>query len=54
MIVWPTELPGPKEMVVGADSVHELLVGWLELLGHRRGDRLPDSGHPADATVRTA
>ena len=54
MIVWPTELPGPKEMVVGADAVHELLVGWLELLGHRRGDASPVSAHPEDAAARTA
>jgi uncharacterized membrane protein YvlD (DUF360 family) len=52
MIVWPAELPGPAEMVVGADAVHELLVGWLELLGHRRGDR-SGSGHPADTVART-
>ncbi len=54
MIVWPTELPGPEEMVVGADAVHELLVGWLELLGHRRGDASPGSGQPADTAARTS
>jgi uncharacterized membrane protein YvlD (DUF360 family) len=54
MIVWPTELPGPNEMVVGADAVHELLVGWLELLGHRQGDRSPVSADPADTAARTA
>ncbi|HEX5861732.1 MAG TPA: phage holin family protein, partial [Nocardioides sp.] len=54
MIVWPTELPGPKEMVVGADAVHELLVGWLELLGHRRGDRTPATDPATDAAVHTA
>ncbi len=43
MIVWPSDLPGPDEMVVGADSIHDLLVGWLEHLGHRRD--LPE-GHP--------
>lgn len=53
MIVWPAELPGPQGMVVGADAVHELLVGWLELLGHRQGDRSGDPGRAADA-ARTA
>ena len=54
MIVWPTELPGPEAMVVGADAVHRLLVGWLELLGHRRGERLPGSAGPAETAARTA
>jgi uncharacterized membrane protein YvlD (DUF360 family) len=36
MIVWPTELPAPDGMVVGADAVHDLLVSWLDGLGHRR------------------
>jgi uncharacterized membrane protein YvlD (DUF360 family) len=54
MIVWPTELPGPGEMVVGADAVHRLLVGWLELLGHRQGDRSPGFGDPADTAARTS
>jgi hypothetical protein len=35
MIGWPSELPGPEEMIVGADAVHRQLVGWLEQLGHR-------------------
>ena len=54
MIVWPSEFPGPERMVVGADAVYELLVGWLELLGHRRGDRAPGSGHAADTAGRSA
>ena len=54
MIVWPDELPGPTEMVVGADAVHELLVGWLELLGHRRENRSPGSGQPTDTVARSA
>jgi uncharacterized membrane protein YvlD (DUF360 family) len=54
MIVWPTELPGPEKMVVGADAVHQLLVSWLELLGHRRGDASSAPGQPADAAARTA
>lgn len=36
MIVWPDALPGPTEMVVGADALHHLLVDWLEHLGHRK------------------
>lgn len=36
MIVWPDALPGPAEMVVGADALHHLLVDWLEHLGHRQ------------------
>jgi hypothetical protein len=43
MLVWPAELPAPEEMVVGADAMHDLLVSWLELLGHRRA--LP-AAHP--------
>ena len=35
MIVWPSTFPGPESMVVGADAMHRLLVGWLEQLGHR-------------------
>ncbi len=36
MVVWPADLPAPEGMVVGADAMHDLLVGWLEHLGHRR------------------
>jgi hypothetical protein len=36
MLVWPSELPAPDGMVVGAHRLHAVLVGWLELLGHRR------------------
>jgi hypothetical protein len=53
MIVWPSEFPGPEEMVVGADAVHDLLVGWLELLGHR-ADVSPRSGDRADPAARSA
>lgn len=35
MLVWPTDLPAPDGMVVGADALHQVLVGWLEHLGHR-------------------
>ena len=53
MIVWPRELPGPERMVVGADAVHELLVGWLELLGHRQGVRAPGAGHTGTEPARS-
>ncbi len=35
MIVHPAELPLPASMVVGADELHRVCVGWLEGLGHR-------------------
>ncbi|HSF97113.1 MAG TPA: phage holin family protein [Ornithinibacter sp.] len=35
-LVWPAEFPAPDELVVGADALHRVLVGWLEHLGHRR------------------
>ena len=36
MIMWPVDLPAPpRPMVVGADALHRVLVGWLEHLGHR-------------------
>ncbi len=35
MVVWPDELPAPDGMVVGADALHHVLVGWLEHLGQR-------------------
>ena len=54
MIVWPAELPGPADMVIGADAIYDLLVGWLELLGHRRGDRSSGTVDPADTATRTA
>jgi uncharacterized membrane protein YvlD (DUF360 family) len=36
MVVWPSQLEAPDEMIVGADAMHRVLVGWLEQLGHRR------------------
>jgi hypothetical protein len=36
MVVHPTELALPAPMVVGADAVHRVCVGWLEGLGHRQ------------------
>lgn len=35
MVVHPADLPMPDEMVVGADALHRVLVGWLEQCGHR-------------------
>jgi hypothetical protein len=35
MIVHPVDLELPTAMVVGADSLHQVLVGWLEAFGHR-------------------
>lgn len=35
MVVHPVDLEMPQEMVVGADALHGVLVGWLEGLGHR-------------------
>ncbi|WP_051551706.1 phage holin family protein [Nocardioides sp. URHA0020] len=35
MVVHPADLEMPEEMVVGADALHGVLVGWLEGLGHR-------------------
>jgi len=37
MLMWPRDLPEPPgPMVVGADALHRVLVGWLEHLGHRQ------------------
>lgn len=35
MVVHPVDLEMPEEMVVGADALHRVLVGWLEGCGHR-------------------
>lgn len=35
MIVHPVGLDLPTDMVVGADAIHDVLVGWLEGFGHR-------------------
>jgi hypothetical protein len=35
MVVHPAGLDVPEEMVVGADALHRVMVGWLEQLGHR-------------------
>ena len=36
MVVHPVGLEMPDDMVVGADALHRVLVGWLEDFGHRR------------------
>ena len=54
MLMWPVALPAPpRPMVVGADALHRVLVGWLEHLGHRRdlppadpARRVPDASRP--------
>jgi hypothetical protein len=35
MVVHPVGLDLPDDMVVGADTLHGVLVGWLEQIGHR-------------------
>ena len=35
MIVHPAGFAMPTDMVVGADTLHRVLTGWLETLGHR-------------------
>jgi len=35
MIVHPADFVMPEELVVGADALHRILVGWLEQRGHR-------------------
>ncbi|MDF1601980.1 alkaline phosphatase family protein [Nocardioides sp. YIM 152315] len=35
MVVHPVDLEMPEQMVVGADALHRVLVGWQEQLGHR-------------------
>ena len=37
MVVIPMDLPFPKDRIQGADSLHHVLVGVLEHLGHRDG-----------------
>jgi uncharacterized membrane protein YvlD (DUF360 family) len=39
MLVHPSDWPAPDEPLVGAEAVHQLFVGWLERLGHRKGLR---------------
>ena len=35
MVVHPVDFEMPEELVVGADALHRVLVGWLEQVGHR-------------------
>lgn len=35
MVVHPADFEMPEGLVVGADALHQVLVGWLERLGHR-------------------
>ena len=44
MIVHPQDLELPEDMVIGADALHRVLVGWLEQLGHRADLRAPADG----------
>ena len=46
MVVHPVELELPEDMVIGADALHRVLVGWLEQLGHRTD--LPPATEPMD------
>lgn len=39
MIVHPVDFAMPDELVLGADGLHRVLVGWLEELGHRASMR---------------
>jgi hypothetical protein len=50
-LVWPTALPAPEGMVVGADALHRVLVGWLEHLGHRREVPTGERGTATEPTV---
>jgi len=35
LVVHPVDFEMPDDLVVGADALHRVLVGWLEQLGHR-------------------
>jgi hypothetical protein len=46
-LLYPAELPGPAEPVVGAARVHEVLTGWRHLL---QGEPAPEPpGEPVSA-----
>lgn len=47
MVVHPADLAMPDDMVVGADALHRVLVGWLEECGHRQelGDVATEDAH---------
>lgn len=44
MIVHPVGFEMPADLVVGADALHRVLVGWLEQVGHRTGLREESRG----------
>lgn len=37
MVVHPVDFEMPPDLVLGADALHRVLVGWLEQVGHRSG-----------------
>ncbi|MGB0100713.1 MAG: phage holin family protein [Nocardioides sp.] len=37
MMVHPVDFAMPDDLVLGADALHRVLVGWLEQVGHRTG-----------------
>ena len=41
-VLHPTDLPWPREPVVGAEQVHRILCGWLASLGHEGYTRAAD------------
>jgi hypothetical protein len=53
MVVWPTDLPAPEGMIVGADAMHRQLVSWLEHVGQRRTvpARSPVEGSPVEGSA---
>ena len=51
MVVIPTDLPFPTDRIQGADSLHHVLVGVLEHLGHREGLGVTP-GSPDDVAVQ--
>ncbi len=50
MVVHPVDLEMPEDMVVGADALHRVLVGWLEGFGHRTDLVGHDRGHDTGGT----
>ncbi len=48
MIVHPKDFTMPEDLVVGADALHRVLVGWLEGFGHRRHLVGHDRGQPEE------
>ena len=46
-LLYPGTLPSPEEPLVGAASIHRVLVGWRQLLNDNQVSR-PDPDRPAD------